>query len=235
MAFRNKVAVDLRHVTCAAEAKASTTTGRRSAKVSMSQDDGARVEFQLGKRRRDALRCPFGMEKTSKEARDDDARKQIKVEITGEAKDAVLALEDAIVKAGAKHSTTWFKGVKAPLSEDAVRDRFQSKVFASEGKEDLLTLKVDTTGPNATKVRVCTDKGDGTYTKLVKGTYADLEGSNMRVLPYVKVGNGVYFMDKSFGVSLVAKELIVVRNEASMGGGGIVLSSEDDDDSDAEE
>ena len=59
----------------------------------------------------------------------DKPRKQLKIEVSGEHRAAIEALEQATVAAGVANSQSWFKE-KKPLPESAVLDRFQSKLKA---------------------------------------------------------------------------------------------------------
>ena len=77
MAFINGVTFDLSKVHFAADTKPNKSGGR-NVRVSRDEASGARVQFQLGKRRADAMRCPWGLDKTSKDASDDDTRKILK-------------------------------------------------------------------------------------------------------------------------------------------------------------
>eukprot|EP00310_Coccolithus_braarudii_P019413 CAMPEP_0183351028 /NCGR_PEP_ID=MMETSP0164_2-20130417/23220_1 /TAXON_ID=221442 /ORGANISM="Coccolithus pelagicus ssp braarudi, Strain PLY182g" /LENGTH=242 /DNA_ID=CAMNT_0025523113 /DNA_START=18 /DNA_END=746 /DNA_ORIENTATION=+ len=217
MAFINGTPFDLGKVHVGAEPKPNKNGSGKTVMVSRDEASGARVEFQLGKRRADALRCPWGLEKVKADAPEDEPRKQLKVEVSGATKAAIEALEEATVKAGVAYSQAWFKE-KKPLPESAVLDRFQSKLKppSSEGHDDTLTLKVDVEGPKRALVKACHDNGDGTFSKPVPGTYDDLVGE-CKVVPIVKTANGVYFMNKNFGTSLVASELVVVKQGDSAG------------------
>jgi len=98
----------------------------------------------------------------------------------------------------------------------------------------MLTLKVDTEGARKTLVKVCHATGDGTYSPRVPGSYSDITPGCM-VVPVVHIANGVYFINKNFGASLVAKELIVVKDANVAASGSCTACFSSDEDGDEEE
>ena len=233
MAFVNGAPFDVSKIIFSAETKPNKSGGR-NAMVSRDEVSGARVEFQLGKRRADAMRCPWGLDKVKQDAPEDDPRKQMKVELNAEAKVAIEKLEEATVAAAVEHSQAWFKE-KKPLTESAVLDRFQSKLKTDDEKETtMLTLKVDTEGARKTVVKVCSAIGEGTYSTPVLGSYEDITPGCM-VVPIVRISNGVYFVNKNFGTSLVAKELVVVKDAGAATSGSCTACFASDEEGDGEE
>ena len=210
MAFINGVTFDLSKVHFAADTKPNKSGGR-NVRVSRDEASGARVQFQLGKRRADAMRCPWGLDKTSKDASDDDTRKILKIEVSGKEKQAIERLEEATVAAAFANSESWFKE-KKPLSKEAVQDRFQSKLKTDDKGITTLTLKVDTDGDKKTVVKVCHVDEDGSYSKPVVGSHKDIT-KGCKAVPNIFIGNGVYFINKNFGTSLVASEITVVAGD----------------------
>ena len=68
-------------------------------------------------------------------------------------------------------------------------------------------------GKRPTVVRVATRKANGLLTSPVIGSLDDLKGE-CYVLPVIRVANGVWFLNKGFGTSLVADEVCVIRDAA---------------------
>ena len=215
MAYVNGAPVDLSQIHFEKTVSSSRAGGRSCIKVSRDAESGEQVAFQLGKRLRDASRCPFGLEKTHVDAADDESYKVLKLEIGGSARSAILDMERATVEAAVGSANTWFPS-KKPLSQATVEDSFQSKIYSSKSQEgqypDLLKVKVALSGERQTKVLVAHAKTDGTYTKPVAGAWSDLD-RGCKVLPVVSIVGGVYVVNRQYGTSLVATQLCIVKEK----------------------
>ena len=187
-------------------------------KVSRSAGCGEQVAFQLGKRLRDSARCPFGLEKTHVDAAESEPYKVLKLELNESARQAINSLERATVEAAVASSEVWFPSKK--LSQSTVEENFQTKIYSSASTDGsfpgLLKLKVAVSGGRQTKVLVTHEKADGGYSKPVAGSWSDLT-RGCKVLPCIKVAGGVYIVNRSFGTSLVATELCVVKEKKDAG------------------
>ena len=198
------------HLVFAAELKPNKAGGKY-ATVGYG-DPKNQVEFQLGNSPKDALRCPWGVEPVSETEPD---KLQIKLDLTEDAKALVERLEAATLRAAATHSVAWFK---KSLNVEALRRDLNSSIKPSAKDEyaDALKVKVVKDGLKPTKVSVATWK-DGKLTKPIAGTLGDVVPGCM-VLPILKIKGGVYFVQKSFGTSLAASELLVVKDEGASSG-----------------
>ena len=178
---------------------------------------GEQVAFQLGKRLRDSTRCPFGLEKTHADAAENEPYKVLKLELNESARHAIASLEGATVEAAVASSEAWFPS-KKKLSQSTVEENFQTKIYSSTSSDGsfpcLLKLKVAVSGERQTKVLVTHEKAGGGYSKPVAGSWSDLT-RGCKVLPCIKVSGGVYIVNRSYGTSLVATELCVVKEKKS--------------------
>ena len=163
------------------------------------------VHFQLGLSPKDALRAPFGLDASQQ----DPEKKYLKLELAPESSAFLAQLEAALVAAASAHSEAWFKKRHEPV---VLRSMLTSSVKPqTDDRPDCVKLKVDLEGKRATTILVGTWKG-GKLTTPRPGTVHDL-APGAHVLPIVKVQGGVWFMNggKSFGMSLAAAALLVVR------------------------
>ena len=81
MAYVKGTPVDLSQTHFDKTLSRSRAGGRAYVRASRSAESGEQVSFQLGKRLRDASRCPFGLEKTHADAAEDEPYKVLKVEL----------------------------------------------------------------------------------------------------------------------------------------------------------
>ena len=197
-------------------------------------DETSRVEFQLGTFPNDLLQSPWGVD--SANPQDPASGLQIKLNLSPSAKTFLNTLEQSILKAAEHHSISWFK---KKLTKDKIVALYNPIVKEDESGDhpDRVILKVFEKGSQEvskdlwTTVTVVKKKG-GKYTKPFEGTLADVT-ANAWVVPVVKVKSGVYFMNGKFGTSLVATEILVVKEEGETSGGSrvdtgdIVFADED--------
>ena len=85
-------------------------------------------------------------------------------------------------------------------------------------KGDLLQLKVYRTGKKQTEFYVSSWKKNGEMTDPEKKTFDDLKSltsftKNTYILPIVEIRGGVYFFNNTFGTSLAAKRLLVIKGD----------------------
>lgn len=171
--------------------------------------DKAQVHFQLGVSPKDALRCPFGMDRP----KEDPDKPYVKLELTEDTHAFVEKLEAAVLEAAEANSVAWFKK-QHPAS--ALQSMLTSMLKPQyEDRPDCVKIKVNTGGKDPTVVLVAHWKGDK-LRKPVNGSLDDLLPDAM-ILPIVKVQGGVWFMNggKSFGASLAATVLLVVKPEGA--------------------
>ena len=205
-------------------------------------DEQGRVEFQLGTFPNELLNSPWGVDDANPQ--DPDSGKQIKLDLSQSAKTFLNTLEQSTLKAAEHHSASWFK---KKLAKDKIAALYNPIVKEDETGEhpDRVALKVFEKGSEKvskelwTTVTVIKKKG-GKYTKPFEGTLADVT-PNAWVVPVVKVKSGVYFMNGKFGTSLVATEIVVVKEEGETSGGsrvdtgGVDFVDEDAEMTEAEE
>ena len=208
---RNFKDIDVtRDITFAAVPKASTTGGNT---VQMGFNGGKeQIRVKLFSSSRDVVRVPWGVEKANPNA-DERGDLQIKIEILGDILTFIESLERATIKAGTINSLSWLK--KPALSVDAVSTLYVSSIKPN-GTDKPALLKIKVVGPEGkrpTVVRVATRKANGLLTSPVIGSLDDLKGE-CYVLPVIRVANGVWFLNKGFGTSLVADEVCVIRDAA---------------------
>ena len=201
-----------RDISFAAAPKASTA-GAGGNTVQMGFNGGKeQVMFKLFSASIDAAHAPYGVENANPNAPGD---LQIKIELDAKSRAFIESFEKAIIQAGAKYSLQWFK---KQLSADAVSTMLVSsiKTNGTNGQDnaELLKIKVVSEGKRPTVVRVATRKADGLLTRPEIGTLDDLKGP-CYVLPVIRVANGVWFLNKGFGASLVADEVCVIRDSSS--------------------
>ena len=205
-------------------------------------DETSRVEFQLGAFPNDLLQSPWGVD--SANPQDPASGLQIKVNTSPKAKTFLKALEEATLKAAEHHSTSWFK---KKLAKERIAALYNPIVKEDESGDhpDRVALKVFEKGSQNISKDLWTTvtvvkKKRGRYTTPFEGTLADVT-PNAWVLPVVKVKSGVYFMNGKFGTSLVATEILVVKEEGETSGGSrvdtgdVVFADEDAEMTEADE
>lgn len=208
----NHATFDFRELSFANE----TTPNKQGGKgVSVGYGAGKeRVHFQLGDAK-EALRCPWGLDRPN----DPTEKAYFKLELTEETQTFVQNLESAVLGAAEANSVAWFKKALSPVVLDS---RFTSNIKPStkEDKPDCVKIKVVETGKDATVVQVRHRKGHK-LTKAVAGTVDDIKAGDV-IVPVVRIQSGVWFMSdgKTFGISLVAASLLVIKE-------GAVASSSD--------
>ena len=116
----------------------------------------------------------------------------------------------ATVAAAEEHSVAWFK---KPTPNAA----HNSSIKQQNGdRPDCLKLKVQPDGKRATEVQVASWR-NGKLTKPMPGTLDDITpGSSCLVI--ARVQGGVYFVSKSYGTSLVAAKVLVIKPEGGPSG-----------------
>lgn len=179
-------------------------TTKRGGKYAEVAYEGRQLFFQLGDSPRDALRCPFGLDTPSADETD---KRVVKLELAPGPHAFLNKFDEALVAAAERNSMEWFK--KSTPSADHV----SSIKTHNGGLPDVVKLKVQMDGERATKVFVSSWRNDK-ITKPVKGSLADLEKSkdhDLMLLPIVRVQGGVYFMNRTYGTSLYADQLLVIK------------------------
>ena len=181
-------------------------------------DEKNQVEFQLGSVPNELLYCYYGVDNAN--PNDPNSDLQMKLDLTENSKIFLKKLEEATLAAVEHHSASWFK---KKLSKDKIATMYKRLVREDEtgARSDQVWVKVFAAGPYAAKVNVIQKKGDK-YLKAVPGTFEDVQKG--WVVPVVKIKGGVYFMNAGggFGTSLVATDILVVKEEGSMSGGSAI-------------
>ena len=204
MSARPHTEIDVAEIKFGAEAIVGKD-GRKNVRVSL---DGKQVEFQLGSSVHDALRCPFGVGFVSKEQ--GETRKQIRIEVDGAVQAWLVQFEAAVARAAEDNCVGWFKKTVAP---EHLAEMHNSSIRPSSGDyPDLLKLRiVQDPDKRPTEVYVASLGCDGVLEQPSKGTIDDITAGSY-LLPIVRVQGGVYFVNRnSFGTSLVASKVLVVR------------------------
>jgi hypothetical protein len=183
----------------------SNANGGKFATVGYETDKN-QVEFQLGNSPKDALRCAYEVELSSKE--DTASGWQMKLRLSDEAKLFIQGLDDATIDAAEKNIASWFN--KKNWGHEKVKGMHVSAIKESD-YGDCLKLKVVKEGTKQTTVYVASWK-NGKLTTPKRGTLDDVKQGSM-VLPIITIKGGVYFMKSAFGTSLAAKSLLVFEEE----------------------
>ena len=139
----------------------------------------------------------------------------MKLDLTENAKVFLKKLEQATLAAAEHHSVSWFK---KQLTKEKITSMYKPLVREDESGTvaDRVWIKVASYrhSPFEAKVTVIKKKGDK-YAMPVPGTFADVKDS--LVVPVVKIRGGVYFGNGgNFGTSLVATEIVVIKEEGAV-------------------
>ena len=164
------------------------------------------VKFQLGRDPHDTLRTPFGAEPA---VRDDPTSGMVmKVEVEGDKLAFMQRFEKATSDAAHEHSQAYFNRPTPPST-------FNTCIREQNGdRPNVLKLKI-ATGHRATIIKVGTLK-DGKI-EMVDGSVDDITPGSM-VLPIIRVQGGMYFIQRTYGTSLVVDQLLVVKEGQSTTG-----------------
>ena len=172
---------------------------------------GAQVEYQLGSAQQ-PLRCPFGAELAARD--DPNSPLVMKVELSPEAHAFVGKVEAATVDAANANSQAWF-GRPTPSSVH------NSCVKPQNGdRPDCLKLKISDGGKSgpATQVWTRTMTANGKLsTHSVPGTVEDIVKGSFVVVK-VRIQGGCYFINRTYGASMVASSVLVIKHEGAAGG-----------------
>ena len=127
----------------------------------------------------------------------------------GEQKAFIERLNETALRAAAENSPQWFK--KKMNVESLERDFLSAiKPSNSEAYPDaLLKISFD---PGKTVVQVTSWQKDGKLAPFVRGTEDDVK-QGAKVLPILKVKSGVFFVNREFGISFVASDILVIKDE----------------------
>ena len=159
------------------------------------------VEFQLGTSPRDTMRTPFGAELA---ARDDPTSAMVvKIELDGSKQRFIERIEAATTTAAQLNSQEWF-GRSNP---SAVHNSLLKE--QNGDRPPVLKLKI-ATGPRATVISVAS-LTNGKLSRPVLGTVEDIK-PGVFLLPVIRIQGGVYFINRTYGTSLVATAILVVKN-----------------------
>ena len=176
-------------------------------------DEKNQVQFQLGAFPDELLYCKWGVDHAN--PNDDGSDLQVKLDLTGNTKAFLQKVEQATLAAAEEHSISWFK---KKLSKDKIASMYKPLVREDDAGQipDRVWIKAASYGHSSfqAKVTVIKKKGDK-YAKPVPGTFADVKES--WVVPVIKIRGGVYFMNGgNFGTSLVATEIVVIKEEGAV-------------------
>jgi hypothetical protein len=217
-----------------ADALKASKAGGTSAQVGYGPNKD-QVYFQLGVSPKDTLRCAFGLDRPEKEPE----KPYFKLELTEDTQAFVEKLEASLLEAAGTNSVAWFKKQHSPAALQSILVS-NIKPQNDAGKPDCVKIKFIDQGQKNPTVVLVTEWKNGKLRKPVEGSVDDLVQGAM-VLAEVKVKNGVWFMNKTFGVSLAASLLLVIKPEGAtstacgkrkleMGGVEFTDGEEDEDD-----
>ena len=180
----------------------TTKVGKMGGKyVSVGYDGGKQVFFQLGKSPLESLRSPFGAELANRD--DPDSGMVMKIELSSEVHGFITKFEDYTKEAAEANSMEWFNRATPNAT-------YNSNIKEQSGdRPDVLKVKVD----EDTMVQVVTVK-DGKIVGQVAGTVNDITKGSL-VLPVIKIKGGVYFFNRTYGTSFVARAVMVIKEKAS--------------------
>ena len=147
------------------------------------------------------MRAPFGIsEPYNGEASD---RLTMDLELTDPSALAFFrAVDDAVIKAGVKHSVAWFG---KPLTEPAIAAMHTPLVKESKNPKYPPTLRTKVNVGSAKPTLIYIYKGPK---KAKTGSQRDIERGSF-VSPYVSLSS-VMFGNRQFGVSLTCEKMMVV-------------------------
>ena len=167
------------------------------------------VRVQLGESPRDACRAPFGIDFAVKD--DPTSCKQVKLELTQEKKAFFEGFEAETVAAAEANSQGWFGRPKPNAMHNSL-------IKSQNGdRPDVVQIKISEgrNGPKTTvEVTICQN---GQFTTPKEGSIDDIT-ENVSVLALIRVQGGVYLMNKSYGTSLVADHILVVKDGGASSG-----------------
>lgn len=171
-----------------------------------------RVKFQLGDGLRDASLCKWGAEPKEPTAgfnlaqvENCDKKLHFKLEVNPKQAGFVEKLGTLVMEAANANTKGWFGKEKHGMSFNSNiktpnDDKYKENKFVS------INLLKDT----KVQVTYWIDEAKGKYAPPTTGTLKDLvKGS--RILPIVRFQNGVYFMNKEYGISLAAESVLVIK------------------------
>ena len=136
----------------------------------------------------------------------------MKIELTPENVAFIKGLEATTVEAASKNSQEYF-------DQPVPNAVFNSRLSPQNGdRPDVLKVKISdgSAGPETTVV-VSKRQGGGRLTKPVPGTVADIT-PGCYVLPLIRVQGGVYFINGTYGTSLVVAHVLIVKDEGGHSG-----------------
>lgn len=142
--------------------------------------------IQLGASVQDTMRCKFGAEPV---AVDQPTKLCIKMDVTEKVKAFIVSIDDK---------------VKAAVNDESMNHRSTLR----EGTQNT-TLKLKILPE--TQVFTTTLK-DNKMTQPKSASTSDIT-PNCQVLPIIKIQGGVYFIEGSYGTSMVATQVLVVNGE----------------------
>ena len=196
----------------------SVSTNRGGGKYVQVAYQGTQVVFQLGTSVHDTLRTPFGAEYAAKD--DPTSGFVMKVELTPEIQAFIEQFEAKTVEAANKHSQAWFgKPTPNAMHNSTVKEQ-------NGDRPPCLKLKIATEGSRPTSVQVAT-LTDGKLSKPTTGTVDDIKPGSS-VLPIVRLQGGVYFINRTYGCSLVADAVLVIKDHGSASRSSVTFDLGDD-------
>ena len=168
------------------------------------------VEFQLGTSPLDTLESAWGVELANRD--DPESGLILKLVLTEETQAFLERFDEACMAASRANSQAWFN--KATPNHTHVSCIKPQGGTLSDGRArpDTIKIKVKEEGSHAAKVSVTQLTGDNGHTPKLPGTIHDIvKGS--RVLARLRVANGVWFYNKTFGTSLELASALVVLGD----------------------
>ena len=135
--------------------------------------------------------------------------------------------EAATVAAAEANSQAWFK---RPTPSSAHNSSLKPQ---NGDRPDTIKIKLQAEGARATAVQVASWR-NGKLTRPKPGSLDDVT-PGCTVLPIVRVQGGVYFVSKTYGTSLVAAALLVIKAEERAEPGALVFDIGDVEMTDVED
>ena len=184
--------------------------GGMNAFLDLSPTDRKCPHFQLAEK----MRVPFGIRR--KDYNDDESNPRKNMEISMDEEDIVAffnKVDQHVLTQASENSIEWFKS-KEKIDVETLRERVYKETCkpSSEGFAPLLRVKVtDTMGHTPTRIIIATKKDTEGIYRYSPGTIDDVT-PNSHVTPIIKLA-GIWFVSKSFGISLNCTDLLVYPGE----------------------
>lgn len=172
----------------------------------MSYNNAQLKDIQLGEDINDLLTCPYGVEPVSAQVKD---KFCIKLVANEKLAKFVMSIDEKVIE-------------EVDSADLVHRSVFRSAMI------DTVKIKL---APDV-DILVTQLKGTNKITPPVAGTLTDVT-SNCTLLPIVKFQGGVYFIEDSYGTSIVASKILVVKNAKSAAsafdlGAGVSMEVDED-------